>query len=329
MVDDRLGEIRGRKIGVLMGGLSGERDVSLISGRRVLESLIGRGFTAVGIDADRTVARRLEEEGVEVACIMLHGRFGEDGTIQGLLEQMGIPYTGSGVLASALAMDKVASKRLFRADGIPTPDFIEVPRDADVAASTARVRERIGFPAVVKPVAQGSSLGVVIADDEAEAAAAIRENRRRYGDLLAERFIEGTAVTVGILGIGRETRPLPILELRPRNAFYDYEAKYTPGMTEFVCPAELDEQAGGLTRRYALAAHRCLGCHGFSRVDLQVDGDGNPWVLEVNTIPGMTKLSDLPAEAEAAGIPYDDLVEEILRSAHLDAAAGAGPAGSG
>jgi len=317
-VVDRLQEVRGKRIGVLMGGRSGEREISLVSGRRVLESLLRRGFEAVGIDADRWVARHLEEERVEVACIMLHGRLGEDGTIQGLLEQMGIPYTGSGVLASALAMDKAASKRLFRAQGIPTPDFVALSGEDEPKAVGARIRERLGFPVVVKPVGEGSSLGVVIAEDEGVAMGAVAEVDARYGGVLVERFVAGSAVTVGVLGTGEETRALPILELRPRNAFYDYEAKYTPGMTTFVCPAEVGEETARLTREHALAAHRCLGCHGFSRVDLQVDGAGRPFVLEVNTIPGMTKVSDLPAEAEAAGISYDELVEEILRSAHLD-----------
>jgi D-alanine-D-alanine ligase len=311
-------DLNRKKIGVLMGGLSVEREISLVSGERVLDSLLSQGYHAVGIDADRSVSRRLEEEEIEIACIMLHGRFGEDGTIQGLLELMGIPYTGSGVLASALSMNKIASKIIFRSEGIPTPEFVSLPHEGDVEKTIDLARKTLPFPVVVKPVHEGSSVGVVIAKDEVEMRRAIQEDRERYSDVMMERYIGGTSVTVGILGCGSGTRVLPVLELRPKREFYDYEAKYTPGMTEFVCPAELDPNAYGFTQKYAILAHSCLGCHGFSRVDLQVDKNGNPFVLEINTIPGMTKLSDLPAEAEAEGISYNNLVKEILRSAHLD-----------
>ncbi len=309
---------RGMNISVLMGGMSGEREVSLRSGKRVLESLLSQGFTAVGIDAGRNIATRLLEERTEIAYIMLHGRYGEDGTIQGLLEQLGIPYTGSGVLASALAMDKVIAKKIFFSEDIPTPEFVGLSVDVPVEKAVDLVTGRLPFPVVVKPVNEGSSLGVIIADGVPVLREAISKDFEEYGDLLVEPFIKGVSVTVGILGLGKETRALPILELRPRKEFYDYEAKYTAGMTEFVCPAELDKDVYDITQHYALMAHRSLGCRGFSRVDMQIDRKGGPFVLEVNTIPGMTELSDLPAEAEVDGMSYDELVYEILKSAPVD-----------
>ncbi len=314
-MNEELGRYKGKRIAVLMGGNSGEREISLKSGARVLDSLLSQGFDAIEIDVDRDIASRLVAEGIDVALIMLHGRYGEDGTIQGLLEQLGIPYTGSGVLASALAMDKLFSKKLFGVAGIPTPECVEISTGSDIDEVVDIIKRALSFPVVVKPVDEGSSLGVVIASDETRLREAIEENRRDYSRVFAERFVEGTSVTVGIVGMGQRTRALPVLELRARNEFYDYEAKYTPGMTEFICPARLEKNVYDLTQHYALSAHNCLGCRGFSRVDIEVDESGTPYVLEVNTIPGMTKLSDLPAAAEEGGMSYGELVSEILRSA--------------
>ncbi len=309
---------REKRIGVLMGGVSGEREVSLRSGERVLDSLLSMGYRAIGIDADRRIANRLEEEKIEIAFIMLHGRFGEDGTIQGLLEQLEIPYTGSGVLASALAMNKVMSKKIFELEGIPSPQFLEYDRSTDIHNALDQITEQFPFPVVVKPVNEGSSLGVIIADDISSLTAALESDIEEFGHVMAEEFIDGASVTVGILGVNERTRALPVLELRPQTRFYDYDAKYTPGLTEFVCPAELEERVYRCTQAFALKAHNYLGCRGFSRVDMQVDPEKGPFVLEVNTIPGMTKLSDLPAEAEVDGMRYDELVEEILFSAPID-----------
>jgi D-alanine-D-alanine ligase len=304
-----------KRIGVLMGGMSGEREISLKSGKRVLETLLSQGYDAVGIDVDRDIASKLGDEKVDIAFIMLHGRYGEDGVIQGLLEQAQIPYTGSGVLASALSMNKVMSKKIFIGEGIPTPDYIEIPRACEIDQAVELVMGNIPFPVVVKPVNEGSSLGVVIAEDVSILRDGIKKDIEEYGDIMAEQFVKGTSVTVGILGLDESTRALPILELRPKNPFYDYEAKYTQGMTEFICPAQLEKEVYSTTQYYALLAHLRLGCRGFSRVDIQVDATGKPFVLEVNTIPGMTELSDLPAEAEVEGISYQDLVIEMLKSA--------------
>ena len=303
----------GRRIGVLMGGRSGEREVSLRSGKNVLEALARAGLDACGIDAGTEVAAELRKRRIDAAFVVLHGRYGEDGTVQGLLEMMDIPYTGSGVLASALAMHKAYAKKIFAEHRIPTPDHLWMRREGDCPCGLAA--DDLGLPLVVKPVDEGSSLGVAIVRDPASLKKAVAAVGRKYGDVLVERFITGMNVTVGILGAGARTRALPILELVPKNEFYDYQAKYTGGMTEFIIPARLPGAIYKKAQETALAAHRALGCHGWSRVDIIVDRAGTPQVLEVNTCPGMTDLSDLPAEAKADGIGYDQLVLEILDSA--------------
>lgn len=299
-----------------MGGTSREREVSLRSGKNVLAALERKGFDAVGLDVDANIALALRKQKIEVAFVVLHGKPGEDGTVQGLLELMGIPYTGSGILASALALNKLASKKIFREEGIPTPPYAFLPKNNSTPMTA--ITQRLGFPLVVKPLEEGSSYGVVILRKAKEVVPALRKQHREYGDLLAEKYISGMTVTVGILGCGTGTRALPVLELVPKNAFYDLEAKYTPGLTEFIIPARLPQRHYRELQEQALRAHHTLNCHGFSRVDAIVDTKlGKPFILEVNTIPGMTNLSDLPAEANAAGISYDVLVLEMLESALL------------
>jgi D-alanine-D-alanine ligase len=271
---------------------------------------------AAGIDVDADIARALRRRKIELAFIVLHGKPGEDGTIQGLLELMGIPYTGSGVLASALALNKLASKKIFESEGIPTPSYAFLPKDN--STPLAPLMRRLGLPLVLKPLEEGSSFGVVILHKEKEVAPSVKKQHREYGDLLAERYIPGMNATVGILGCGREARALPVLELVSKKEFYDLEAKYTPGLTEFIIPARLPQRLYQELQDQALRAHRALGCHGFSRVDAIVDTNkGKLYILEVNTIPGMTDLSDLPAEANACSLSYDDLVLEMLESALL------------
>ncbi|HTY08573.1 MAG TPA: D-alanine--D-alanine ligase [Candidatus Edwardsbacteria bacterium] len=303
----------GRRIGVLMGGRSGEREVSLRSGANVLAALQRAGLDAAGIDAGTELAAELRKKKIAAAFIVLHGRYGEDGTVQGLLEMMDVPYTGSGVLASALAMHKAYAKQVFREQRIPTPDSVWMRRDEPPAIDQAA--EYLGLPLVVKPPEEGSSLGVSIARDLAGLRKDVAAVARKYGEVLVERFVPGMNITVGILGSGAKARALPILELVPKNEFYDYQAKYTQGLTEFVIPARLPGAIYKQAQQAALCAHRALGCRGWSRVDIIVDRAGTPLVLEVNTCPGMTDLSDLPAEAKADGIGYDDLVLEILDSA--------------
>ena len=308
-------QLKTKTIGVLMGGLSGEREVSFRSGKNCLSALQARGYNAIGIDALRDVAQRLDEEEVEVAFLALHGRFGEDGTIQGLLEMMGIPYTGSGVLASALGMNKIAAKKVVRGSGVPTPDYLEIGPYDDLDAACARVEAELGLPVMLKPVEEGSSLGVSKCHDRAELRWAVEKGMGAFGALFVEKFVAGTEITVGVLEQLGNAIALPILELVPHNEFYDYEAKYTEGMTDFVLPARLAPDIYAEAERLAVAAFHAVGCRGYARVDLMVDAAGTPWFVEVNTLPGMTDTSDLPAQARAAGISYEDLVETILLTA--------------
>ena len=305
------------RVGVLMGGMSREREVSLRSGARVLESLRRQGFEAFPIDVDHRVAQTLGAERVDLAFVALHGRYGEDGTIQGLLELLGIPYTGSGVTASAIGMNKVATKRILSAVGVPAAAFTLVDIENGVRHEVERVASLLGLPVVVKPITEGSSLGVAIADTLDELEAAVRQDIYEYGKIYCEAFIEGREITVGVLGTNGASRALPILELRPKKRFYDFEAKYTPGMTEFILPAELPPDITELAQAHAVTAHRALGCSGMSRVDMIV-ADDTPYVLEVNTIPGFTETSDLPAQAQAAGMSFDELIFEIVKAAYVE-----------
>ena len=297
-----------------MGGMSGEREVSLRSGTNVFKSLKAQNFNVIAIDVNGDPTEQLKKNQIEIAYIVLHGKGGEDGVIQGLLETLKIPYTGSGVAASALAMDKIASKKVFEASGIPTPKFFVVDQK-DVNGSIDKIKKIFSLPLVIKPNQEGSSLGISIIKDEKLLDKTIRETVKEYKDVFVEEFIAGKEVTVGIVGCGNKARALPILELIPKNDFYDFEAKYTPGMTDFVLPARLSEKVSAETKKVALRAHQVLGCHGVSRVDMMVGEDQVPYVTEVNTIPGMTDQSDLPAEAKHEGVSFDELVVEILQSA--------------
>ncbi len=302
-----------------MGGLSGEREVSLRSGENCFRALQSLGYHVVRIDALRDVAQRLVDERVEVAFLAVHGRYGEDGTIQGLLDIMGIPYTGSGVLASALGMNKVASKKVVRQSGIPTPDFEEFG-DHDSAETVARhIVATLGLPAMLKPVEEGSSLGVVKCGTEAQLASCLESGRAEYGRVFVEAFVSGREITVGVLERPDRLQTLPILELVPKNEFYDYEAKYTDGMTEFILPARLSSAVAAELGRLSTAAFRAIGCRGYARVDFMVGAGDVPYFTEINTLPGMTDLSDLPAQAREAGIGYPELVELILQSASTPA----------
>jgi D-alanine-D-alanine ligase len=269
----------------------------------------------VEIDALQDVGRRLEGAGVEVAFLALHGRYGEDGTIQGLLEVMGIPYTGSGVLASALGMNKVAAKKVVAGSGLPTPGYCEVAPGESPRAAAGKIQAELGLPVMLKPVQEGSSLGVSKCKTAEQLESGLEAGLGEFGKMFAERFVPGIEITVGV--IERDGRPeaLPILEVVPKNEFYDYHAKYTEGMTEFILPARLEPEVYAEAQRAAIAAYTAIGCRGYSRVDMMVDRSGVPWFVEVNTLPGMTELSDLPAQARAAGISYEELVETILLTA--------------
>jgi len=298
-----------KKIGVLMGGMSSEREVSLSSGNAILRALIGKGYNATAIDVGRDVAEVLRKSGVEAAFNGLHGKFGEDGAIQGLLEVMGIPYTGSGILASAMGMNKVLCKTVFKAYGLQVGAFAVVS-DGDTG-SLETVNKELGFPLVVKPSCEGSSVGVSVVNTIAELPAAVKLAFTYDREILMEKYIRGMEVQVGILG----ERALGAIEIVPKDVFYSYQAKYEQGMSEHFFPARVPEAVYRRTLDAGLAAHRALGCRGYSRVDFIIDAAGDPYILEVNTLPGMTATSLLPDIAKGVGISFPELVEEILRLA--------------
>lgn len=311
-------ELKNKRIGVLMGGFSREREISLRSGRNCLAALERLGYDAVPVDVGRDVATTLQREAIEVAFLALHGKFGEDGKIQGLLEIMDIPYTGSGVLASAVGMNKAYSKKIAAFYGIPTPAFSLINCDDDIAAACSPERLRARLPVMVKPCEEGSSLGVVKVDDLAALAPVADALCRDYVQVIIEEYIAGDEVTVGLLEADGGFHELPVLQLVPRESeFYDYEAKYNEGMTEFILPAAIPPETAARCQELARKVHRVIGCRGFSRVDFMIDSDGVPQFTEINTLPGMTDTSDLPAQAVAAGIGYDALVETMLGSATL------------
>jgi D-alanine-D-alanine ligase len=313
-------------VAVLMGGQSSEREVSFRSGEGVLGALGRLGVKAVGVDPGQDLVGQLNLAGAAVVLNVLHGGPGENGAIQGVLDSAGIPYAGSGVLASALAMHKVQTKRILRALGIPTPDWLAVAGGQDFAAAAAHASDALGLPVVVKPVDEGSSVGVSIVDYPSELQEVIADTVARYREALVERFVAGREITVGVLGSGDGLRALPVLELVPKTRFYDYEAKYTKGMTDLLCPADIGRDPTRRARDIAVEVHRAVGCHGISRVDMHLDEGGQVWVHEINSIPGMTEISDVPAEAAAEGMSYDELVAEVLASAlPRMMAAGGGP----
>ncbi len=308
--------LKDKKICVLMGGRSGERDISLRSGQRVLESLKKQGFNVISMDLEDDLIQRLKKQKVDIVFNILHGKYGEDGTVQGLLEIGGIPYTGSKVLASALAMNKLASKRIFQAAKIPTPHYMKVDGNNDLDQEIKQLKDNFVFPLMLKPTSEGSSLGITLIKTKNDLDKVLKKTVKQFKDVFVEQYVDGQEVTVGVIGKNSNLQALPILELVPKNEFYDYHAKYTPGMTDFILPARLEKSIYDKTQQVALAAHKALGCYGVSRVDLIVSKDGVPFVNEVNTLPGMTAQSDLPAEAEHAGISFDELVKRILESAY-------------
>ncbi len=310
-----LGVLGDKRIGVLRGGQSGEREVSLRSGQGVLEALARQGFDAVSIDPGSDLIDQLREADVDVVFNALHGGTGEDGTIPALLDYAGIPYAGSGMLASALTLNKLLTKRLLRAVGLPTPDFVHVSKQADLNDQVSAVIDNLGLPVVTKPLAEGSSLNVSIPKDEDSLRQALAKLLAEYGEALVERFCDGTEITVGVLGVGENLRALPVLELVPHKEFYDYEAKYTKGLTDFIAPARISPQATQTAQEIAVQAHQELGCLGINRADMHLDSQGQLWIHELHSVPGLTELSDIPAAATAAGMSYDEVILEILASA--------------
>lgn len=303
---DEQRDLKERLIGVLMGGLSSEREISLKSGSAVLSGLVRSGYHAVSVDVGLDLAEQLRKQGIETAFIALHGRWGEDGTVQGLLEMMGIPYTGTGVLGSALAMDKCLDKALLKALDVPTPDYriCESAEGADFS-----------LPFVAKPACEGSSVGISIVRRREEIAPAMKTAFTYGTKVLIERYVEGREITVGIVN----GLVLPIVEVRPESGVYDYASKYTKGMTEYLVPAELPVEATKAATKAALAIWKHFGLAGCVRIDMIVDDAIRPQVIDINTSPGMTETSLVPKAWACLGKTFDQLVEEILEGASLKA----------
>jgi D-alanine-D-alanine ligase len=311
------------KVAVLKGGRSLEREVSLRSGVNAEAALRRLGHEVLGVDADAHLVRTLRAERPDAAFIVLHGKGGEDGTVQELLEILEIPYTGPGVLACERAMDKVVAKAHFTAVGISTPPAYAFRQDAfrELGAGEAipDIRERLGLPLIVKPASQGSALGISVVREAGDIAGALM-NAFSYDErVLIERFVAGRELAVSVIGTA-DAWALPVVEAIPRDRdFYDFEARYTPGLTDFVAPARLPDAVAQEAAALALACYRALGCRGMSRVDMILDAEDRLWVLEINAIPGMTDTSLLPKAAEAAGLGFDEVVERILAEAALGA----------
>jgi len=309
------------KVAVLKGGRSLERQISLKSGARVQDALERLGHEVIPIDVGGDLVERLEAGAPDIAFVALHGRDGEDGTVQELLEVMGIRYTGSGVSACISAADKVLAKHAMRDRGIPTPDFFAFNETAfkelGAAQALPAIEQRLQFPIVVKPAGQGSALGIKFARTPADVPAALVAAFSYDRKVLLERHISGRDLAVSIIEEGRESRALPIVEAVPKQEdFYDFEARYEIGRTTFVCPAELDSGIGSRAAEIALAVYELLGCSGFARVDLMLEAATDElYVLEANAIPGLTETSLLPQAADAAGIGFDELISRILEAA--------------
>lgn len=303
----------GKRIAVVMGGLSAEREVSLNTGAGVVKALVDRGWDAVAIDwTERTnLAAELTAMGAGAVWNALHGTWGEDGAVQGLCACLRIPCTGSGILASALAMDKVMSKRIFESNGLPTPRWQLLPHAAPSGTDEVATVAAFGMPSVVKPANEGSSVGVSIVEKADDIAPALAAARQFHGPVIVEDYIAGTEVFVGILN----GRVLGSVEVRPATKFYDYEAKYKRTDTKYLIPPELPRAVIDRCESLALAAYHALGCAGHARPDLRITAAGDPFVLEVNTLPGMTATSLLPKIAKSIGMDYATLCEEILSTA--------------
>jgi D-alanine-D-alanine ligase len=295
--------MKDKKIAVLMGGKSSEREISLKSGNAVLQSLLRSGYKAVGMDVGADIAGKLKKEKIEAAFVALHGKWGEDGTIQGLLEMIGIPYTGSGVLGSSISLDKVLMKLILNGLKIPTPAY-------DICES--KKTPEFPVPFVVKPANEGSTIGISIVNKRGEAAKAI-ENALKYDKkILIEKFIRGDEITVGIVN----SEILPVIQVKPLKGFYDFESKYTKGMTEYIVPARITKLAEKKARTFAFEVYKAFELYGCARIDMIVDGNA-PQIIDINTSPGMTETSLVPKAWAYMGKTFDELVDEIMKGASL------------
>lgn len=292
------------KVAVLMGGLSAEREISLLSGNAVLGALKSKGVDAHGIDVGKNFVKQLADENYQRAFIVLHGRGGEDGTMQGLLELMSIPYTGSGVMASSLAMDKLKTKQIWLAMGLPTPDFCTL----DSVQSCEQALDSLGLPLIIKPVLEGSSIGMSKVEREEELITAWKKAQQCGGTVIAEKWIVGEEYTAAIL----DDQVLPMIKLKTSHKFYDYDAKYEADDTQYICPCGLPEEKEAEFAELTSTAFKAVGASSWGRVDFMVDQGGQPWLIEANTVPGMTSHSLVPMAAKQAGLSFEDLVVRIL-----------------
>ncbi|WP_140625963.1 D-alanine--D-alanine ligase [Methylibium rhizosphaerae] len=307
------------KVAVLMGGTSAERDISLMSGGGVLAALQSQGVDAHAFDPAERPLDDLKREGFARCFIALHGRHGEDGTVQGALELLGIPYTGSGVMASAIAMDKVMTKRVWIAEGLPTPRYVWLSPDQQTRERVRTVPDDLGLPLIVKPPREGSSIGITKVAGYSEMQEAVALSVKYDPDVLCEEFIEGEEVTCPVLGEGAGARALPVIRIVAPEGKYDYQNKYFTDVTQYLCPSGLPAAEEAEIQRIVVAAYRALGCRGWGRADLMIRrSDRKPFLLEMNTSPGMTSHSLVPKSAASNGMSYEQLCLHLLASAALD-----------
>ncbi|MES2190562.1 MAG: D-alanine--D-alanine ligase [Pseudomonadota bacterium] len=307
------------KVAVLMGGMSAEREISLMSGTGVLQALKSRGIDAHAFDPSLRDIGELKAEGFDRCFIALHGRFGEDGTVQGALELLGIPYTGSGVMASSMAIDKVMTKRVLLAESLPTPKYILLQRGSYSPAEVEAVPATLGLPLIVKPAREGSSIGLTKVVDKSDMAAAVEQAAKLDADILCEQFVEGDEVTCPVLGSGAGARALPVIRIVAPEGNYDYQNKYFTDTTQYIVPCGLPAGEEAAIQDIVVKAYRTLNCRGWARADVMIDKvTRKPYLLEINTSPGMTGHSLVPMSARAAGLSYEDLCIELLKTAALD-----------
>ena len=300
------------KVAVLAGGVSGEREISIQSGVGAKKALDEAGFVTEMIDpAEKKDLKRIIEGDFDVAFLCLHGKGGEDGTVQGFLDLVGIPYTGSNVLSSALSIDKDKSKIMYREAGLPTPQSVTLFKNDP---SNDEKVKGVHYPCVVKPATEGSALGVYIVEDPEGINEAIENVFEIDNEILVESYIAGVEVTAAVVG-NESLQPLPVIEIVPSHKFYDFESKYAPGGSKHICPARLSDEMTAKVQSYAMAAHKALGCCGVSRTDMIIDESGIPWILETNTIPGMTETSLLPDAARVAGYSFPELCSKLIELA--------------
>ena len=307
------------KVAVLMGGHSAEREISLLSGGGVLQALRSKGIDAYAFDPAERDLSELKTDGFARCFIALHGRFGEDGTVQGALELLGIPYTGSGVMASSMAIDKVMTKRMLIAENLPTPNFVLLRRGAYTGADMHAVPDALGLPLIVKPAREGSSIGLTKVTDRKAMAAAVRQAEQLDADVLCEQFISGDEVTCPVLGSGANAKALPVIRILAPEGNYDYQNKYFTDTTQYLVPCGLPQGEEVAIQTLVLAMYRLLNCRGWARADVMIDSvTRQPYLLEINTSPGMTGHSLVPMSARATGISYEDLCVAVLQTASLD-----------